>query len=788
MGSLKRSVAVAWGIALLWSGCRASDAPVSAETETGETVLLKPEPEPSGTIVVADLFASVASCDVYHRGFFQDLGSQAAHGRLGYEVSPFATVQNVVRDGAVLARVDGSLLSVGFRQERTEPVFVETRIRGLDSRSASVRIDGKEIGTIRLQREQTQVVSTPTTPAPLSAGQHVVSLHFRGNRRGSPAAEIDWIRVGVPDQDPTTFSAPTLRDLATNTTIGGRPHRTLTLRAPGKVRCAVAVAESMTLHTTIGYSGAGEGEASVEVAVPGSGFGAEVGAEVGAELGAELGGQSATHVLHTANFGDEAGNAEAVEIPLDHLAGRVVAIDLVASKASPGGWVLFGDPVLRIRNPRIPERSQAKVVVIVVLTGAAPSQLPGYTNVPTMPFVSSLLEESVVFRQHRAPTTVAAGSMASLLTGLSPVFHKVTDTGARLGERFQTLGSIARDGRAVAGMFTGNPATFETFGFDRGWTRYASFSPVSGTSADAPLREANAWLDSALKKDKKRPLLVVVHARAGHPPWTGTDADFENLPPADYAGNITARRGGQVLAQERNRRFGNRPMPQEDRVRVEAFARNGLKADDALMGQLGETLKYHGVWASTLFVVTSDIAIGGPGRVPFGDGESLGEDVLSIPLIVRFPDRRFAGTRVYVATNAMDVTRTVVFSMGLAPPDQSEGRDLLEVAAHPGRFGMEPQFAVTGANYSTRWGNWNLSGVPPRAPKFCEIAADGECGEDITLREPFFAAWAWRLTREQLWRSNEMLPRPSREPATLDAETSAALAVWGSIEPEGERK
>jgi hypothetical protein len=133
----------------------------------------------------------------------------------------------------------------------------------------------------------------------------------------------------------------------------------------------------------------------------------------------------------------------------------------------------------------------------------------------------------------------------------------------------------------------------------------------------------------------------------------------------------------------------------------------------------------------------------------------------------------------------MDVARTVLASMGLDPPDEMEGRDLLEMAAHPDRFGQEPQFAVTGPTYATRWGNWLLSGTPPRSPKFCELLPGQECSEDISAQEPFFASWAWRMTLDHVRSSETSLhPAPTREPATLDPDTTAALTVWGSLEPE----
>lgn len=763
MGALRWGIALTWGAMMAGLGCCPDDTPEGVDPSVGSSSPPLPALDVSNSVVAKDLFASVAQCDVYHRGAVVDLGSPAAHGRFGFDLGPAAGVTDVVRDGATWARVHGGVLSLGFQQLSDEPVFVEVRIRALESRAATVRIDGKVVGTLRLQRDGIHVVSTATTSEALAAGQHVVSLHFHRTKRDAPVAEVDWIRVGIPDQDPTTFAAPTLRDLATDTMVGGRPYRALTLTGPGRVRCAVAATGTMNLQTILGYAGPGEGEARIEVQEPGK----------------------PAVLLHATKLGGEGKTAEAVDLPLEGLAGRIVALDLVATGTTPGGKILFGEPVLRVRDPRVPERPHAKVVVLVAFSGANPSHLPGYADVPTMPALSSLLEESVVFHQHRAPTTVTAGSMASLLTGFSPSSHKVVDTGARLGDRFLTLGSIARDRRAATSMFTGNPATFQPFGFDHGWNRFGAFSPVSGTSAPAPLREAMAWLDELLKKDKERPLLVVVHARGGHPPWTGTEDDFKDLPPKDYAGNLTGRRGGQILFKERNRRFGRKPMSAEDRVRVEAFAQVALRAEDARIGQLVELLRQHKVWASTLLVVTSDIAMGGGARVPFGDGEALGEDVLGIPLIVRFPERRFGGSRVHVPTTAMDVARTVLDSMGLDPPDEMEGRDLLEMAAHPERFGLEPQFAVAGSTYATRWGTWLLSGATPRTPKFCELLPAQECSEDISTQQPFFASWAWRMTLDHMRSSETALHRaPTREPAVLDPDTTAALIVWGSLEPE----
>jgi len=715
-------------------------------------------------VVARDLYETVSECEIYHRGVLLDLGSPAMHGRYGHSLLPAEEVRDRVREGATWAQVEARHLTMSFHQIEETPVFVQTRIRALGSRRVSVRIDRKYIGGLRLQRDEVAVVSTSTTDEPLSPGRHVVSLTFHRAKRDQPKAEIAWIRIGVPDNDPTTYGAPTLRDLAIDAPVGGRPHKVLALRGPGRIRCAFSAREDMRLQTTLGYRGPGEGEARIELIEPGE----------------------PAYLLHATKLGGEGKTAEVVDLPLEGHAGKVMALDLVATRSSPGGRLFFGDPTLRVRRPDVPSRKRAKVVVVVVFSGAEPEQLPPYGQVPDMPVFTEIASEAVVFQRHRAPTTVSTGSMASLLTGLPPAAHKVSDVGARLPGRFPTIGTIARDGRVATSMFTGNPTTFAAFGFSRAWDHYAEFSPVSGTSARAPLREATEWVDARLEEDEERPLLVVVHARGGHPPWAASKEALEALPPEDYAGNVNSRRGGQILAKERFRRYGRKRITSQDRVRIRALAALALTMEDEEAGKLVEVLREHEVWDDTMFIVTSDIGMGDGTRIPFGDGEHLGEDVLEIPLVVRFPGKRFANTRVHATTTSLDLARTVLEAMALDDPGGMGGRDLLKIAAYPGRFGMHPQVALREESYATRWADWLLEGRSSRSPQLCKLEPGAKgCEQDISEQSPFFASWMWRMTYRHVRQAEGTLrPSPSREPATLTPDMVAALTVWGNMRPK----
>src|SRR5690606_10551179 len=100
---------------------------------------------------------------------------------------------------------------------------------------------------------------------------HRVSLRFSPRSRDAPYADVDWLRVGRPDEIAATYGAPTLPDLVDGAaSLGGRPHRALLLRPPASVRCALRVPEEARLRASIGVIGDGRAEAEVRVLVDGA--------------------------------------------------------------------------------------------------------------------------------------------------------------------------------------------------------------------------------------------------------------------------------------------------------------------------------------------------------------------------------------------------------------------------------------------------------------------------------------------------------------------------------------
>lgn len=726
-------------------------------------------PKPDGNAAPApfqrvDLVEALPQCDLEHRGILLDAGTPVLIGRYGWlEGIPTGT-SDVEHDGSTWTRITERKLTFQVLLHEPSPIFVAARVLGLGARSASVLLDDQPLGTLTLQKDQIRIASTGTTTLPADPGLHAITLRFMGRARGDDDAyaEIDWIRVGIPDESPATYGAPTLRDvILPAAALSGVPHRSIALRAPGAARCAFELPQDARLRTAIGLLGPGEGDAEIRALRDGRN----------------------PEVLKSVHLtGGEKAVWTDIDLPLKSVAGSLLSLELRAVTAPPGGRVLFGDPELVIPSPPPSSVPPAQAVVIVALSGVERSMLPPWSGGPSQAFptLSDLALTATTFTHHRAPTTIVQSVMASLLTGLPPRAHALTDTGARLPASQTTLGAVARDASIRSAMFTGVPSSFKAFGFGVGWEQFVEHAPNSGDPGTAPIDSATSWIAEVLRAAPSARLLAVVHARGAHPPWHVTPRELEDVPPPDYAGPIEPRRAAQVLAQLRKKRAGAALSP-TDRDRVRALSTIALAGQDKALGALIGALKAAGVWDSTLLIVTGEVASGPSEAALFAEGLDLRESLLTLPLYVHFPSGAYAGAQVGEPTEIVDIARTTLSALRISFARRSFGRDLALVAAGASGAGFSgPQIAMLDDRYSTRWGDFILSGRFGAAPQLCDLGVDPMCA--FNRREGMPIATQAIFRRMVATDLETRAPPRTREPATIDPETAASLSVWGSID------
>ncbi len=303
---------------------------------------------------------------------------------------------------------------------------------------------------------------------------------------------------------------------------------------------------------------------------------------------------------------------------------------------------------------------------------------------------------SVLFENGISPAPWTKPSVTSILTSLPPEAHGLVGIrrpGAErrfqvLNERVPTLaGELQRAGYETVALYANawlDPAS----GLGRGFDRYEKVE--GGASAIAPL--ALGLLSMATPD---RPLFLYLHFMDPHGPYTCDPQHFRALRGSPSLGP------DQKLTSEEQTELGylakmKTPWLADANVRDSraywraCYAAN-VAAFDAQLVPLFRSLDAGPRSADTAVIFTSDhgeaLLDHRAGRLTqraWEHGWNLHFHQTRVPMIVRLPGGRLAGTRVKTAVTGLDVAPTLLALAGLSPPSSMQGRDLLTQLEAPG--------------------------------------------------------------------------------------------------------
>jgi arylsulfatase A-like enzyme len=729
--------------------------------------------------VVLDIAHDLDACTLGHQGVLLDFGDPSMRASMHPGSLAGADDEIVEHEGATWLRARSRVMTTSFYwpavagNEADDDAFAEARIRGLLAHSVAVAIDGKPLGVWALgsKGDTRIVVSRALVPLTLNTGGHELTLHFVGGARTTDEAlaEIDWVHIGT-GEPAAPYAAPTRGDAAVDATVGARSLRSVSLRAPGFVHCSGWIPANATLDVSLATAGGGD-------------------ADVQALLVRD---RRTPIVLGTAHVDGEANGAGGANganatwapwsVPVTGLEGNgaLASIELAVVKAAPGTRVLLGGAgvVAAGATPSVVAPA-VKSAVLVVLGSTSAKVLAPWGGPHAVPELSRVASEGTTFTANRASGSLSNAVLASMLTGLPGRAHGLDDPDARLPDGVVTVEEACRQGGIATAMFTANPTTSAPFGFDRGWDTFVTHDPLETAPATASFDEAAAWIE-AHKGDR---FFVVVHARGGHPPWDAAPEDLRAMAPDQYLGIIEPRRAAEALAKVRKHpgRFKD-----DDRVRAWALYDHAVDAHDQALGKLMAALRSAGREEDTAVIVTSDVAASEAPSVPFGDSESLDEPILATPLVIRWPTSSALGGRhVDAPSTPVDLGRTILDALGLAPPASFQGLDLARLAQ--GAAGEQRPLAATrGSRFSVRWGTYVLMGVRERETRVCDLSLDPTCIADVRATSPVALDAMQRFAVDTL--AKRPAGAPARVSAVLDAHTMASLVRWGRIEEDREHQ
>ena len=318
-------------------------------------------------------------------------------------------------------------------------------------------------------------------------------------------------------------------------------------------------------------------------------------------------------------------------------------------------------------QPPVPPRPRPNILFITVDALRA-----DYTGrIGGKPFTRALDEASdmgVLFSQCVSSTSVTGPSISAMMTGSMP--HRINSqfNAMPLDPRLFTLAEILDSAGYDTAGFPGTSLLSSDYGFQQGFdffddtfdrTEYATNYWKPGEIITESLIR---WIDN---RKSRKPFFAWIHYFDPHDPYI-----------AHY---------GERAGQEYTYEFLNDLYIRQDPGLVQAeldgileFYSQEVFYTDRQIARVLKHIRDKGLLANTLVVITAD-----HGEELFqhdlfhGHGRSLHHTALHVPLVIMFPGKKYAGTRVDTTVRTIDIFPTILEQAGQRAPRSAQGRSLL---------------------------------------------------------------------------------------------------------------
>jgi len=324
-------------------------------------------------------------------------------------------------------------------------------------------------------------------------------------------------------------------------------------------------------------------------------------------------------------------------------------------------------------------------ILWIVMDAARADALSCYGNPrQTTPNIDRIAAEGVLYENAFAAAPWTLPSHASMFTGLLPSAHGTTAEYRWLDDRYVTIAEVlAEHGYRTLG-YSNNGYVRRGTNLTQGFSHFEYHGRHRQPKSRLLLNEyrralrrtdqgAASTTQSVIKAvtdavSLQRPFFVFINYMESHHPYGATPSFARWLPQG-----VTPQQALAVSQTEEPYITGEREMTVEDFDVLRALYHGDITYLDDRIGTLVEHLRKLGVLDDTVVIITSD------------HGELFGEhhlmkhqwcvynELLRVPLIVRYPPAFDPGTRVTSVVRLVDLVPTI---LDIAGPSWPDGRPL----------------------------------------------------------------------------------------------------------------
>ncbi len=313
-------------------------------------------------------------------------------------------------------------------------------------------------------------------------------------------------------------------------------------------------------------------------------------------------------------------------------------------------------------NPILyPKKKEGTNIILISIDTLRADHLGcyGYQRA-TSPAIDSLAEDGSLFWNTFSSSPWTLPAHVSLLTSLHCLHHQVNYEYDKMDNSIPTLADVLRQKYFYCSAYTGGGFVNSAYGFSKGFDSYGQ------SSQGIHQKDASEWIGRSVLKwidhHKDKDFFLFIHTYQPHNPFScpspyntmflKENAEWREIDILKYLG------GKEGV-------FKNIPEREIDNI-ISLYDAEIRYTDDMLIEPLMNKLRETGLYDRSLIILTSDHGEEFYDHQGWEHGHTLYNELLKVPLIIKFPGSEFAGTQIRTIVRLIDIMPTVLDKLGIS--------------------------------------------------------------------------------------------------------------------------
>lgn len=309
-------------------------------------------------------------------------------------------------------------------------------------------------------------------------------------------------------------------------------------------------------------------------------------------------------------------------------------------------------------------------VLLIVADALRPDHLGCYGyNRPTSPNIDKFAADALVFENAFSNASWTLPSMGTIFTSLYPYQHHALYWTDNLPRRCLTLAEVFRNKNYATFAIQTNPSVTKNHNFHQGFERYEE---IEQEKAETVTAKFLGWV----KNHQKKPFFAYLHFMDTHVPYSA---------PQEFS-QIFGLKNDTLLKKGRFKTFDIRILSEiglsaEEKVHLISLYNGAVKYFDNNFERIVDYFKKIDMLNKTIIILTSDHGEEFWEHDGFAHGHSLYNEVLRVPLIIRYPPR-LPAKRANSRCQLLDIFPTVLNIARIPNGYELRGNDLTSLISN----------------------------------------------------------------------------------------------------------